>query len=76
MYARVQSAVRALPLVLGIVLVAWGVLDYVFPAAVLRVQARILPLPDQSREVLAEHKRRIGLVCILAGLLAIAAALG
>lgn len=65
---------RAVQFGLGLVLVAWGVADLLVPEAVLRVQARLLALPDLPTETLAAHKRRTGLVCIVAGALAVAVA--
>jgi hypothetical protein len=58
-------------LAIGGVLLAWGFADYLFPHAVLRVQSVFLTVPSQSEETLAGHKRRMGLVCILTGLLAV-----
>lgn len=68
----------ALPvkLVLGVALIGWGFADYLFPEAVLRVQSDLLNYPPEPRETLARYKRRVGLVTILAGVVAVAVALG
>ena len=63
-------------LALGAVLLAWGFADYLFPGAVLRVQSALLDRPPEPTERLIGHKRRIGLVCILAGTLAVVVAYG
>lgn len=56
---------------LGVVLIGWGFADYLFPRAVLEFQSDLLNYPPEPDEPLARHKRRVGLVCILAGLLAV-----
>lgn len=63
----------ALPvrLALGVVLLAWGFADYCFPKTVLRLQSDLLNVPPEPEDALARHKRRVGLVCILAGLVAV-----
>lgn len=68
----------ALPvkLVVGVALVGWGFADYLFPEAVLRVQSDLLNCPPEPKDALARHKRRVGLVTILAGLIAVIVALG
>lgn len=65
-----------LKLALGVGLLAWGFADYLFPQAVLRAQSNLLNVPPEPKESLAGHKRRMGLVCILAGLLAVIVAVG
>ncbi|NHN58099.1 MULTISPECIES: hypothetical protein [Halorussus] len=65
-----------LRLALGVVLVAWGLVDYCFPRAVLAVQSDLLNAPPEPEAALARHKRRVGLVCILAGLVAVSIAMG
>ena len=66
----------SLKLAIGVVLLVWGFADYLFPRTVLRVQSDLLNVPPEPEEALADHKRRIGLVCILAGLLAVVVAYG
>lgn len=63
-------------LALGVVLLAWGFADYLFPRTVLRVQSNLLNVPATPDETLAGHKRRVGLLCILAGLIAVIVAVG
>ncbi|MFC4449525.1 hypothetical protein [Halorussus aquaticus] len=63
-------------LAVGVVLLAWGFADYLFPQTVLRTQSNLLNVPPEPEESLARHKRRVGLVCILAGLIAVVAAVG
>ena len=58
-------------LALGVVLLVWGLVDYCFPQTVLEVQSDLLNVPPEPEAALARHKRRVGLVCILAGLLAV-----
>ncbi|UPV73356.1 hypothetical protein M0R89_12460 [Halorussus limi] len=52
----------------GLLLVAWGFADYLFPQTVLRVQSGLLNVPSEPNDDFADHKRRVGLVCILAGI--------
>ncbi|MFC7081065.1 hypothetical protein [Halorussus caseinilyticus] len=61
---------------LGVVLLAWGFADYLFPQTVLRAQSNLLNVPPEPEAGLARHKRRVGLVCILAGVVAVVAAFG
>ncbi|UPV99391.1 hypothetical protein M0R88_12750 [Halorussus gelatinilyticus] len=61
---------------LGLVLVAWGFADYLFPLTVLRVQSDLLNVPPEPSEEFADHKRRVGLVCLLAGVITLAATVG
>ena len=63
-------------LALGVVLLAWGFADYLFPRTVLEVQSALLNRPTEPTETLTRHKRRVGLVCILAGTLAVVVAYG
>lgn len=63
-------------LALGVVLVAWGLVDYWFPRTVLAVQSDLLNVPPEPEPGLARHKRRVGLVCILVGLVAVSIAMG
>lgn len=63
-------------LVVGVVLLGWGFADYLFPRTVLKAQSALLNLPPQPTETLARHKRRVGLVCILVGTLAVVIAYG
>jgi uncharacterized protein YjeT (DUF2065 family) len=65
-----------LRLALGVVLLAWGFADYLFPRAVLQAQSSLLNRPREPSQSLTRHKRRVGLVCILAGVLAVVAAHG
>lgn len=63
-------------LALGVVLLAWGFADYLFPQTVLRVQSALLDQPPEPTERLARQKRRIGLACVLAGTVAVVASYG
>lgn len=63
-------------LALGLVLVAWGFADYLFPRTTLRVQSSLLNVPPEPSEEFADHKRRVGLVCLLAGVVTLAATFG
>lgn len=60
---------------LGAVLVLWGFADYLFPSAVLRAQSRVLDFPPTVTDALARAKRRMGLVCLLVGVVTVAHAL-
>ncbi|WP_137283383.1 hypothetical protein [Halorussus salinisoli] len=61
---------------IGLVLLTWGFADYLFPQTVLRTQSNLLNVPPEPEEGLARHKRRVGLVCILAGVIVVVTALG
>lgn len=63
-------------LALGVVLLAWGFADYLFPQTVLRVQSALLHRPPEPTERLTRQKRRVGLACILAGTVAVVASYG
>ncbi|WP_135825646.1 hypothetical protein [Halorussus ruber] len=63
-------------LAVGLLLLAWGFADFLFPQTVLEVQSDLLNVPPEPEEALADHKRRVGLLCILAGLLAVVIAFG
>lgn len=63
-------------LALGVVLLAWGLVDYWFPQTVLAIQSDLLNVPPEPEAALARHKRRVGLVCILVGLVAVSIAIG
>jgi uncharacterized protein YjeT (DUF2065 family) len=63
-------------LTIGLLLLAWGFADFLFPQAVLEVQSDLLNVPPEPEEAFADHKRRVGLLCILAGLLAVVVAFG
>jgi uncharacterized protein YjeT (DUF2065 family) len=63
-------------LTVGLLLLAWGFVDFLFPQTVLEIQSDVLNVPPESEEALANHKRRVGLLCILAGLLAVVVAFG
>lgn len=58
-------------LALGVVLLAWGFADYLFPRTVLRAQSNLLNVPPEPDEAFARHKRRVGLLCILVGVVAV-----
>ncbi|WP_435179652.1 hypothetical protein [Halorussus sp. AFM4] len=63
-------------LALGVALLTLGLVDYCFPRAVLELQSDLLNVPPEPEAALARHKRRVGLVCILAGLVAVSIAIG
>jgi uncharacterized protein YjeT (DUF2065 family) len=63
-------------LLIGVLLVLWGFADYLFPQTVLRVQSALLNLPPEPSEEFADHKRRMGLVCLLAGIVTLVLTVG
>lgn len=63
-------------LAFALVVLAWGFADYLFPRTLLQIQSNLLNYPPEPGDSLARHKRRVGLVCILAGLVAVIVALG
>lgn len=67
---------RPVRLALGLLLVAWGFADYLFPRTVLRVQSDLLNVPPEPTEEFAAHKRRVGLVCVAVGVVTLAASVG
>ncbi|PSP55993.1 hypothetical protein BRC82_03230 [Halobacteriales archaeon QS_1_67_19] len=64
-----------LKLALGVVLLAWGIADYLFPETVLRMQSQVMNRPSEPDASLTRYKRRVGLLCLVAGLVAVIAAL-
>jgi len=63
-------------LAVGLALVAWGFADYLVPRSVLRVQSALLSVPPEPNDDVAAHKRRVGLVCILVGVVTLVLAVG